>query len=146
MNNFKKFTIIFSAHPRTLNRLKNYNLLNSLSNKKGLLISQPIGYLDFLKLLHNSKIVLTDSGGIQEEACILRIPCVTLRDNTERPETLKVNSNLLVGTEPNNILEGVKSMLIRKTDWENPFGDGKTAKKIIDIIYNEINYNMTNED
>lgn len=78
--------------------------------------------------------ILTDSGGIQEESCILRVPCVTLRDNTERPETLEVGSNVLVGTIPERILNGVKLMLERKNNWINPFGDGKAAKRIVKII------------
>ena len=90
--------------------------------------------MDFLKLEAGARLILTDSGGIQEESCILRVPCVTLRDNTERPETLEVGSNVLVGTIPERILNGVKLMLERKNNWINPFGDGKAAKRIIKIL------------
>jgi UDP-N-acetylglucosamine 2-epimerase (non-hydrolysing) len=71
---------------------------------------------------------------VQEEACILKVPCVTLRYNTERPETIEVGANLLAGTEPKEILEKTKIMINAKRDWENPFGDGKAAVRIVSII------------
>jgi len=74
---------------------------------------------------------------VQEETCILRVPCVTLRDNTERPETLDVGSNVLAGTNPDKIVDCVKLMLGEKNDWENPFGDGKAGKRIIEILRHE---------
>lgn len=129
--------IAFPAHPRTIERLKLFNFFTELAINN-LIIMNPIGYLDFLKLLYDTRLVMTDSGGIQEEACILKRPCVTLRENTERPETIKVGSNMLVGTNPKNILDGVGIMLNRKPNWTNPFGDGKTAKKIINVILNEV--------
>lgn len=104
---------------------------------------EPLDYLSFLQLEANAKLVLTDSGGVQEEACILKVPCVTLRDNTERPETLDVGSNILAGTKPEKILECVKIMLqtfkkslIKNTslNWENPFGDGKAGEKIVNRL------------
>ena len=93
-----------------------------------------LGYLDFLALEAASSLVLTDSGGVQEEACILGVPCVTLRENTERPETLKAGSNTLAGTEPNRILRGAVEMIRRKKGWHNPFGDGKAANRILTVI------------
>jgi UDP-N-acetylglucosamine 2-epimerase (non-hydrolysing) len=77
---------------------------------------------------------LTDSGGVQEESCILRVPCVTLRDNTERPETLDVGSNILAGVDPDRILGFVEKMMPIVRDWQNPFGDGKAGEKIVRII------------
>jgi UDP-N-acetylglucosamine 2-epimerase (non-hydrolysing) len=79
---------------------------------------------------------MTDSGGVQEEACILRVPCVTLRDNTERPETLEVGANVLAGTNPENILEKVCMMLEKPRNWVNPFGDGRAGERIVEIILN----------
>jgi len=101
---------------------------------KNLKLIKPLGYLDFLALEAASSLVLTDSGGIQEEACIMGVPCVTLRENTERPETLRVGSNILVGTDPDRITRGAKEMSKRKTGWHNPFGDGEAAGKILTII------------
>ncbi|MDD2890471.1 MAG: UDP-N-acetylglucosamine 2-epimerase (non-hydrolyzing) [bacterium] len=129
---YKKFNlpIIFPIHPRSKKMLKTFKL----KIPHGVKFIEPVGYLDFLRLQANAKLILTDSGGIQEEACILKIPCVTLRDNTERPETLEVKSNILAGANPIKILNNTEKMLMRKKDWKNPFGCGKTAKMIIDII------------
>lgn len=124
------FDIIFPIHPRTEKRIKEFGLKVNNNIK----VIKPIGYLDFLKLESNARLILTDSGGIQEEACILRIPCVTLRDNTERPETLEVGSNVLVGADPERILNGIELMLESGNDWANPFGDGKAAKRILEIL------------
>lgn len=122
--------IIFSAHPRTINRLAEFGI----TLPEGIRIIEPPGYLEFLQLEKNAKLVLTDSGGVQEEACILRVPCVTLRNNTERPETIEVGSNILVGTNPSKILNGVSMMLKQSRNWVNPFGDGKAAEKIISTL------------
>jgi len=79
----------------------------------------------------HARLVLTDSGGVQEETSILGVPCVTLRDNTERPETLHVGSNVLAGTDPQRILSAVHQMLTKHQSWQHPFGDGKTAARIL---------------
>ena len=81
-----------------------------------------------------ARFVLTDSGGVQEETCVLKVPCVTLRDNTERPETLDVGSNTLTGTEPERIFEGVGEMLNSKSNWKSPFGDGRAGEGIVEIL------------
>jgi len=121
--------IIYPIHPRTLKRIKEYGI-----DVEGLNLIEPLDYLSFLKLESKAKLIFTDSGGVQEEACILRVPCVTLRYNTERPETLEVGANVLAGTEPKEILEKAKLMIDAKRDWENPFGDGRAANRIINII------------
>lgn len=122
--------IIFAAHPRTVKRMAEFNI----NLFDGIRVIEPPGYLEFLQLEKYAKLVLTDSGGVQEETCILRVPCVTLRNNTERPETIDVGSNVLVGTEPSEILKGVNAMITKSKDWVNPFGDGKAAEKIITIL------------
>jgi UDP-N-acetylglucosamine 2-epimerase (non-hydrolysing) len=83
-------------------------------------------------------LIFTDSGGIQEESCILKVPCVTLRDNTERPETLAVGSNVLAGADPAKILRCAVKMLNKKRNWKNPFGNGRAAEKIIDILVKDL--------
>jgi len=95
-------------------------------------------YLAFLVLETKAKLVLTDSGGVQEETCILGVPCITLRDNTERPETLDVGSNILAGTDSDKIFEAAKVSIAQNKTWANPFGDGKTGSKIINILMDKL--------
>lgn len=129
--------IIFPSHPRTAKTLKYFKLDSFISKIKNLEIISPLGYLDFLMLLSSSQLVLTDSGGIQEESCILRVPCVTLRQNTERPETTEIGANYIAGTEPESILKGTETMLNKASDWSNPFGTN-ASQKIIDIVENTL--------
>jgi UDP-N-acetylglucosamine 2-epimerase (non-hydrolysing) len=84
--------------------------------------------------MKHASVILTDSGGVQEEACILKTPCVTLRDNTERPETISVGSNVIAGTFPDKIVETSIRMLSVERRWDIPFGDGMAARRIIDIV------------
>lgn len=126
--------LVFPAHPRTVKRLGQFGLMGRLKKIPNLMLIEPAGYFDFLTLLENSRAVLTDSGGIQEESCILKVPCVTLRENTERPETLRAGSNIIAGTDPARMLEAARKAIEKKRDWENPFGDGKAAHRIIDAI------------
>jgi UDP-N-acetylglucosamine 2-epimerase (non-hydrolysing) len=130
LKNFAINNIIFPIHPRTEHNLKTFDLLLPECVKK----IESVGYLDMLQLIDSAKIILTDSGGIQEEACILNTLCVTLRDNTERPETLKVKSNILAGNNRKIIINSVEQMLNEGGNWENPFGDGKSAMYILDVI------------
>jgi UDP-N-acetylglucosamine 2-epimerase (non-hydrolysing) len=127
------FKLIYPVHPRARERLKEFGL-----EPRGVRLVEPLDYLGFLQLEGNARLVLTDSGGVQEETCILRVPCVTLRDNTERPETLDVESNVLAGTKPDKIAGCVKLMLDKKNDWQNPFGDGQAGKRIIEILRREL--------
>jgi len=121
--------IIYPIHPRSKKRMNDFDI-----RSQNLTLIDPADFLSFLELESNAKLILTDSGGVQEEACILGVPCVTLRDNTERPETLEVGSNVLAGTSPEVILECSKLMLSRKSKWQNPFGDGKTGERITGIL------------
>ena len=103
-------------------------------------IIKPIGYLDFLILQSNSKLMITDSGGIQEEAITLNIPCLTLRYNTERPETVHAGGNILVGAKTDKIIKNVSQILnddtiyCRMKEATNPYGDGTASEKILDAI------------
>ena len=131
------YPIIFPIHPRTSKKIKEFNL--KVDNN--IILINPIGFLDFLNLEANAKLILTDSGGVQEEACILKIPSVTFRNVKEKsyviPETIEVGSSILVNTNPEEVINGVKKMLSKKPDWKNPFGDGTAAEKIMDFIMNE---------
>ena len=121
--------VVYPIHPRAKKMINHFEL-----NAKGIEFIEPLDYLSFLQLEANAKLVLTDSGGVQEETCILGVPCVTLRDNTERPETLEVGSNVLAGTNAESILSKTKEILNRENKWRNPFGDGKAGERIIKIL------------
>jgi UDP-N-acetylglucosamine 2-epimerase (non-hydrolysing) len=121
--------LIYPIHPRARKQLELFNI-----DTAGLTLVEPLDYLGFLNLESKAMLVLSDSGGIQEETCILGVPCVTLRDNTERPETIEVGSNMLAGTSSERIFKAAKIMVKRQRGWANPFGDGKTAQKIINIL------------
>ncbi len=107
-------------------------------DSSNLAIIPPSNYFDFLKLEANAKVIMTDSGGVQEEACIMCVPCVTLRDNTERPETISVGANRLVGTDPKAIVDGVRASLDTKRTWVNPFGGGNSGDLIIKYLLEEL--------
>ena len=126
--------LIYPIHPRAKKQLTAFGI-----DTTDLTLVEPLDYLAFLLLESKANVVLTDSGGVQEETCILGVPCVTLRDNTERPETLDVRSNMLAGTSPQRILEAAKAMCIKDKGWINPFGDGKSSGTIIDILMKELN-------
>jgi len=122
--------IICPVHPRTKNRIREFNL----KVPKGIYLIPPLGFLEFLHIESNAKLVMTDSGGVQEESCILKVPCVTLRDSTERPETIDVGANMLAGNCPENILVCVKKMSEVEINWRNPFGEGKASSNILFVI------------
>jgi len=123
--------VIYPIHPRSQRRMKEFGIKANYVK-----LMPPFDFLSFLQLESNAKLVLTDSGGVQEESCILGVPCVTLRDSTERPETLEVGSNTLSGDNLDKILESVKLMVNKKNSWINPFGEGKAGKRIVEIISN----------
>lgn len=125
-----KMPIIYPIHPRSQKMMETFKI----SVPVGVRLTSPLSFFDFLTLQKHAKIVMTDSGGIQEEACIFGVPCVTLRYNTERPESIQARSNILVGNETAKIFEGTMKMLKRKSTWKNPFGNGKAGRKIIDIL------------
>ena len=124
-----KVPLIYPVHPRAKKMLSEFGV-----DTDGLTLVEPLDYLSFLLLESRAKLVLTDSGGLQEETCILGVPCVTLRDNTERPETVTVGSNILAGTDPSKILESAKVMLVKEKKWVNPFGDGTSGLKILKVL------------
>ena len=121
--------VIYPVHPRARKMMKHFGL-----KANGIELIEPLDYLSFLQLESKAKLVLTDSGGVQEETCILGVPCVTLRGNTERPETLEVGSNILAGTIAHKIAERTNQMLHVNNSWRNPFGDGNTGKRIVEIL------------
>jgi UDP-N-acetylglucosamine 2-epimerase (non-hydrolysing) len=144
----KKIHVVFPAHPRTIKRIRSLGLekivhfmkalpaRGAIKNDQNLITVPPLGYLDFLRLMSRASLVLTDSGGIQEETTILGIPCLTLRDNTERPITVKAGTNILVGNDPDRIMR-TASRVLRSQSFlpKRPrYWDGKAARRIVTIL------------
>jgi UDP-N-acetylglucosamine 2-epimerase (non-hydrolysing) len=121
--------IVFPIHPRTKKNLENFGL--SIPEK--FIVLPPLGYLDFVQLQNNSQIIFTDSGSIQEEACILGIPCITIRDNTERPESIDVHANILSKPDFKSMKKAFEKQSKISTKWKNPYGDGTASQQILDI-------------
>jgi UDP-N-acetylglucosamine 2-epimerase (non-hydrolysing) len=124
--------IVFPVHPRTRKALA----CVGADRCTGLKLTEPLGYLDFMKLLAHARLVLTDSGGIQEETTVLGVPCLTLRNNTERPITCEQGSNRLVGLEPERIIAAGLDVLGRPTETARvpELWDGKAAVRIVDVL------------
>ncbi len=137
----KEIPIVFPMHPRTKNRIDEFGLNGRISNIPNIVLTGPAGYLDFVALIAGSSMVLTDSGGLQEETTALGIPCLTLRENTERPITVHQGTNKIVGSNTESIISGVEEILSgRKESGQIPeLWDGMTAIRIADIIVDEIN-------
>ncbi|HEX7880537.1 MAG TPA: UDP-N-acetylglucosamine 2-epimerase (non-hydrolyzing) [Candidatus Eisenbacteria bacterium] len=125
--------VLFPVHPRTRARFKEFGLEETIARHPGLKFTDPLGYLDFLALMESAELVLTDSGGIQEETTVLGVPCLTLRPNTERPVTISEGTNLLVGTDPERIVaEGLKVLSgDRKSGRAPRYWDGQAAGRIV---------------
>ena len=128
--------IVFPVHPRTRKNLVQLSLIERIEAMPNLRLLEPIGYLDFLKLISSAKLALTDSGGIQEETTILKVPCLTLRENTERPITVQIGSNQIVGTDTGRIVSAYQQIVSGK--WcqcgTPPLWDGHTAERIVEIL------------
>ena len=130
--------LIFPVHPRTRKNLERMNLLNRIQHMENMIVSEPLGYLDFLRLMSKSAVVMTDSGGIQEETAILGIPCMTLRETTEWPETIDGGTNRLVRPVTDDIVQSYHEIMEKGTGCRritHELWDGKAAERIVDIIY-----------
>jgi UDP-N-acetylglucosamine 2-epimerase (non-hydrolysing) len=134
----ERLTVVFPAHPRTRKMLTEFGLLDRVENAARIRLIEPLGYLDFLRLYSGASLVLTDSGGIQEETTALGIPCLTLRENTERPVTVELGTNRVVGTNAERVVAAAFDALARTRDEEPtrvpPLWDGHTAGRILDAI------------
>ena len=132
----RELPIIFPVHPRTRKMLADSPFGRRVEALQNLRMIDPLGYLDFLKLMANARVVLTDSGGIQEETTILGVPCLTLRENTERPVTCQLGSNRLVGTDPGRIVEAFEELMsapVRQPQVP-PLWDGSAADRILAVM------------
>jgi UDP-N-acetylglucosamine 2-epimerase (non-hydrolysing) len=144
----RRLPIVFPVHPRTRDRLEAFELGGELrwaeshagssdKNTRGIIATAPLGYLDFLCLVSSAQLVLTDSGGIQEETTILGVPCVTLRESTERPVTVERGTNVVAGTRKSQVLAHALAQLERpRTERLSypPLWDGKAAERIVDVL------------
>lgn len=136
--------IVFPIHPHTRKSLEELDLYEKVVNSNNIQVTNPLGYLDFLYLISNSQLILTDSGGVQEEAITLSIPCITLRYNTERPETITAGGNILAGTTSDEISRNINNILDNPDVYKamqnasNPYGDGSSSKQILKIIKDSI--------
>jgi len=128
--------IVFPIHPRTKARIEEFGFGNTVSGMENLIIIDPLGYLKFMGLMLNSRFVLTDSGGMQTETTVLNIPCLTMRENTERPETIKEGTNTLVGNDTHLIIEESMKILDGrgKTGVYPEIWDGRTSERIVKTI------------
>lgn len=128
--------LVFSVHPRTRNRMEEFGIFSELSQNERICLTEPLGYLDFLALVKDSSLVITDSGGIQEETTYLRIPCITLRTNTERPVTVTTGSNYLIGADPEKLVETARQVASGKGKDSSvpPLWDGEAGNRIIQRI------------
>jgi UDP-N-acetylglucosamine 2-epimerase (non-hydrolysing) len=129
--------VIFPVHPRTKNRIAEFGFAARIEANGNLRLIEPLGYLDFLRLYSGARFVLTDSGGLQEETTALKIPCLTLRQNTERPVTVTLGTNRVVGTDPEKIKSAAFEILNQSSTEKAlipPLWDGKTAGRICDAL------------
>jgi UDP-N-acetylglucosamine 2-epimerase (non-hydrolysing) len=132
-----KLPIVFPVHPRTRKTIAELGLSDRVESMKDLRKVEPLGYLDFLNLSSGARLVLTDSGGIQEETTYLGIPCLTLRENTERPITVEMGTNVVVGTNATKIIAAANAALdgsAKKAVRQPPLWDGQTSERILDAL------------
>ena len=131
----REVPFIFPVHPRTRPMLDRSQTARALVNAGGLRPIDPLGYVDFLGLMEARRVLLTDSGGIQEETTILGVPCLTLRDNTERPVTITQGTNQLVGSDPAKIAEVWQAVRNASASQKvPPLWDGQTAQRIVEVL------------
>lgn len=130
--------VVLPAHPRLTDRLRRCGLLDRAQGLTGVRILEPLGYLEFIVALKHARAVLTDSGGVQEEACVMGVPCVTLGNSTERQETLEVGANVLAPTGPEAVAAVKAALNLRQRTWPNPFGQGDAGERIVDVLVREL--------
>lgn len=132
--------IVFPVHPRTIKMLGKFGLEDNFYSIKNLIVTEPFGYFDFLNLIQNAKFILTDSGGIQEETTFLKIPCITLRENTERPVTSEIGTNVICGLDEKKIIKHIREIENGKFKKGKipKLWDGKAAERIVKVLLKKL--------
>ena len=127
--------LVFPVHPRTRQQLERHHRLPVMA-ERGLVLVDPLGYVDFIGLMARARVVLTDSGGVQEETTVLGVPCLTMRENTERPATVTDGTNTIVGTRPDDVVAATLAVLrgAARSPRRPPLWDGKSAQRIVDVL------------
>ncbi len=127
---------VFPIHPRSVERLKHFGLFQRIEETKSITLTSPLGYLDFMKLMSCSKFVMTDSGGMQEETTVLGVPCITLRENTERPSSVDIGTNVVIGRNKKLAMTYIEQVLngTYKKGAIPPLWDGRAAERIVKIL------------
>lgn len=129
--------VVFPVHPRTRQRLQQQHLYGRIEKNPAILATEPLSYFEFLKLVSNASVVITDSGGIQEETSFLKVPCITFRKNTERPVTVETGTNLLLSIHAKDYYEQINNhiqAITVRSSGSIPFWDDQVSKRILDFI------------
>lgn len=126
--------VVYPMHPRTKKRLTAFGIYNNMASIPRMCLIEPLGFFDFIALEMFAAVILTDSGGIQEEACSLGVPCVVLRERSDRPESLAVGASVLAGNDPKRIVQAVAEIINKNRNWKKPYGSGLAAKEIVKIL------------
>ena len=136
VSNFKN--VVFPLHPGTKKNMEKFGFNDLIKN---MIVTEPLSYFDFLNLIENASLIVTDSGGVQKEAFLAKTPCITVRNESEWVETIESGANILAGTDTRKIIESIKDGIKRKIDWQkNPFGDGNASDKMIETIKNSVRF------
>jgi UDP-N-acetylglucosamine 2-epimerase (non-hydrolysing) len=132
----QRLPVVFPIHPRTTHKLQEFGLLDRLCSNDRVRMTKPLGYVEFLSLMTQARVVLTDSGGVQEETTVLEVPCLTLRSNTERPVTVTQGTNRLVGTDRGSILKEVDEVLNngKRPSIIPDLWDGRAADRVCRVL------------
>ena len=132
--------VVYPVHPRTIKMMKQFNLYDNFRKMANVAVCEPLGYLDFICLIKNSKFVITDSGGLQEESTYLGIPCLTIRKNTERPVTVEQGTNTITGLDKNRVIAEIHKIMKGKYKHGRKIKlwDGKAAERIVEVLVNKL--------
>jgi UDP-N-acetylglucosamine 2-epimerase (non-hydrolysing) len=136
----RRLPLVFAQHPRTKKQIETFGLGQQVRDMENVVVTPPVGYLDMLKIQKCARLVLTDSGGLQEETTAFGVPCLTLRENTERPVTIQEGTNTLVGVDPDTIIRGADTALSdgSRKAWVPDLWDGCAAERLVSVLREQL--------